>query len=80
MSVTVLLKLKEIPKTCASCPFYSEPAYTCHNERGNEAHCALGYMHGDMRDVSFRRGKLEGTRYSGCQLENNKIEPNESIH
>ena len=69
MSVEVIIKLKEYPNSCGTCPFYSEPEYRCHNERGNEAHCALGYMHGDMRDVSFRTGRHAGEKYSGCQLE-----------
>ena len=73
MSVQIALTLKELPKSCGECQFYREFEYRCHNERGMEAHCALGYMTGDMRDVSFKRGRHEGELYSGCQLETNLI-------
>lgn len=42
------------PKNCGDCLFYSEVSYRCHNERGNEARCELGFMKGfDMRDRSY---------------------------
>jgi len=79
MSVQIALTLKEIPKSCDKCPFYSELRYRCHNEVGYEARCALGYMTGDMRDISFREGRHAGELYSGCQLSNNLItDKNES--
>jgi hypothetical protein len=81
MSVQVVLTLKEFPNSCDNCPFYSEPEYRVHNERGNEAHCALGFMRGhDMRDVSFRKHGREGTKHFGCRLEILKPNSNESIH
>jgi hypothetical protein len=80
MSVRVVLTLREFPNSCEKCPFYSEPGYRVHNEIGNEAHCSLGFMQEDMRDVSFRKGKLAGTKYHGCRLEIEKTNPNESIH
>jgi len=69
----VLIDLKEIPTTCSGCPFYSNVPYTCHSERGTEAHCSLGYMHGDMRDVDFNSLSRRDKRYSDCQIENNII-------
>jgi len=60
---TVTIKM-EMPTTCGKCTFYSEPSYQCHNERGQEAYCALDYMRGnDMRDRSYRN-----SRFGGCQL------------
>lgn len=80
--VRVEIELKELPKACSKCPFYSNRNYTCHNERGTEAHCALGYMTGDMRDVNFNSPRYENERYSGCRLKFNVIpdNTNESIH
>ena len=79
MRVTVNIEMKKIPERCGECRFYSEPEYRCHNDRGNEAHCALGYMTGDMRDASYRQ-KL----YPGCRLTEDMEKPNnsnnESIH
>lgn len=74
MSVTVAVTLKELPKSCDSCPFYSERPYTCHNERGDEAHCALGYFRGtDMRDCSYRKGRRAGELHFNCRLKDNLI-------
>ena len=54
-----------VPGTCGGCVFYSEPEYMCHNERGNEAHCSLGFMRGhDMRDQSYYH-----KRFEGCKLD-----------
>ena len=75
MSVQVAITLKQLPTKCGECPFYSEPEYRCHSERGNEARCGLGYMRGeDMRDSSYKE-KL----YPRCQLKDNVIN-NQSIH
>jgi hypothetical protein len=79
MRVTVTVEMKKIPEKCGECRFYSEPEYRCHSERGNEAHCALGYMHGDLRDQSYR-----DSLYPDCQLGEDVIinndNHNESIH
>lgn len=82
MSVRVEIELKELPTACSKCPFYSNRPYTCHNERGTEAHCSLGYMHGDMRDLDFKSAKYKEEKYSGCRLEFNiaNNRNNESIH
>jgi hypothetical protein len=68
MSVTVAVTLKELPTKCGECKFYSEGTYTCHNERGKEPHCALGYMNGDMRDQSYK-----DSLYFDCRLKDNII-------
>jgi hypothetical protein len=71
----VALEIKEIPKTCGTCPFYRNEDYRCHNERGTEAHCLLGYMVGkDMRDVDFKSTRYVHERYAGCRIEDNIIE------
>lgn len=82
MGVRIAIELKELPKSCGKCPFYSNRPYTCHNERGTEAHCSLGFMHGDMRDVDFKSPRFETAIYGGCMLEFNVINDNsnESIH
>jgi len=80
MSVTVAIQLKEIPKSCDECKFYSNVPYRVHNESGTEAHCDLGYMNGDMRDVNFRTTH-KGELYSGCRIKDNVISTfNDSIH
>lgn len=57
--------MPEIPKTCDECPFHYTRAYQCHNERGLESFCELGYMRGyDTRDFWFNR-----YRFEHCQLE-----------
>ena len=82
MSIRVEIELKEIPTACSKCPFYSNREYRCHNERGTEARCSLGYMHGDMRDLNFYSDRYREEKYSGCMLEFNVINDNtnESIH
>lgn len=51
------------PKDCGRCLFYSEVPYRCHNERGNEARCKLGFMDGyDMRDKSYMNSLWEGCK------------------
>ena len=32
------------PVNCKECPMFSQVPYTCHNERGYEARCMMGYM------------------------------------
>lgn len=63
MKKKTLYGVTEIPKNCKECPAFSQTPYSCHNERGMEAHCSLGFMTGDMRDFSGR------TRYEGCRIE-----------
>lgn len=59
------VEVPEIPKTCAECPFYYNRVYQCHNERGLESFCELGYMYGyDTRDFWFNK-----YRFEHCQLE-----------
>lgn len=61
--------IERYPNYCGECPFFRLYDYSCHNERGKEGHCELGYMGGhDMRDFY---GKY---KFVGC-----KIEENESI-
>jgi len=69
MQILIELELKEEPNACSKCPFYQEYPYQCHNERGMEANCKLGFMTGDMRDISFRSEKRKNEKYSGCRLE-----------
>lgn len=60
---TIFVELKRLPKNCADCPMFSLSEYRCHNERGDQGNCKLGYMKGaDMRDFT---GK---SLYSGCRL------------
>lgn len=41
------------PVNCKECPMFSQVPYTCHNERGYEARCMMGYMENkDMRDFT----------------------------
>ena len=59
--------LEHYPNTCKECPAFRQHPYQCHNERGLEAHCTLGYMRGqDMRDFSGRR------LYEKCDIRNNE--------
>lgn len=59
----VSYQIERYPATCVECPAFSEQPYSCHNERGMEADCALGYMAGhDMRDYS---GKF---LFPGCKI------------
>ena len=48
---TILLELERYPENCRECPMFTMIPYQCHNERGMEGSCRLGYMDGyDMRD------------------------------
>ena len=56
--------LERYPQHCAECPAFRQYPYQCHNERGMEGDCMLGYMaHSDMRDFSGN------TRFEGCCIE-----------
>ena len=63
MKVEFIYEFDELPERCKDChAFYLTP-YQCHNECGDEAHCALGCMNGhDMRDfngdIRFKHCKL----------------------
>lgn len=49
----IKLIVDRYPNYCAECPMYYQEEYICHNERGVEANCKLGYMDGfDTRDWS----------------------------
>ena len=62
----VKYELNRYPKNCKECPAFKEYPYQCHNERGMEGDCLLGYMaHSDMRDFS---GNI---RFKDCDIENN---------
>ena len=57
------IKIERYPESCKECPAYSEYPYSCHNERGWEADCSLGYMVGfDMRDYNSNR------LFCGCRI------------
>lgn len=51
--MTVKYELERYPAMCSECPAFEKHPYSCHNERGEEADCRLGYMKGrDMRDFT----------------------------
>ena len=58
--------LERYPTRCGECPAFRQVPYSCHNERGMEAQCLLGYMSGhDTRDWSGR------TLFPGCRIQEN---------
>ena len=60
----VRMELYSYPTKCSECPAFFTTPYTCHNERGEEAHCYMGCMSGfDMRDFDGH------TLHRGCFLE-----------
>jgi len=64
---TVCYELSKYPEKCKECPAFSTSPYACQNERGEVAHCELGYMAGqDMRDFSGYK------KYSRCRIEQDK--------
>lgn len=68
---TILLELERYPEECDECPMFYKTPYICHNERGMEAGCRLGYMDDeDMRDFYGR------TLFVKCDIKNN---PNVSV-
>lgn len=47
----ITYEMERYPIKCNECPAFNQKPYNCHNERGWEATCELGYMNGrDMRD------------------------------
>ena len=67
----ILLELERYPRKCRECPMFTMMPYQCHNERGTEGGCRLGYMDGnDMRD--FYGDML----FTKCDIKNN---PNVTI-
>lgn len=63
---TVSATIERYPTRCGECPFFRLSNYSCHNERGEEGDCELGYMEGhDMRDFSGRY------KFFACKIEEN---------
>ena len=61
-----MYQLDRYPESCVECPFLREHFYQCHNERGTEFGCTLGYMKGyDTRDIHF---KVENKRFCGDRI------------
>lgn len=59
--------MSKYPTKCKECPCFSQQPYRCHNERGMEAKCSLGYMHReDMRDF------YGNTRFFKCRIEKSR--------
>lgn len=74
----IVLELERYPYKCNECPMFHTTQYECHNERGKEGHCDLGYM--DMFDMRDFDGWC---LFSPCDIRNNpdvtiKEENNES--
>lgn len=67
----IILELERYPKKCRECPMFTMMPYQCHNERGTEGGCRLGYMDGnDMRDF------YGDTLFAECNIKKN---PNVTI-
>lgn len=61
-----MYQLDRYPESCSECPFIRKHPYQCHNERGTEFSCALGYMKGhDTRDMY---SKVEYGRFCGDKI------------
>lgn len=62
----IIYELERYPVKCCECPAFHISQYECHNERGAEGHCELGYMNGyDMRD-------FDGwCLFNKCDIKNN---------
>lgn len=59
----ITYEMERYPEKCNECPAFRQTSYVCHNERGMEAQCELGFMDGkDMRDFN---GNI---KYSGCYM------------
>lgn len=59
----ITYEIERYPDRCNECPAFKQTPYSCHNERGMEAHCELGYMNGkDMRDFDGR------TKFKECWI------------
>ena len=64
--VIIALELDEYPTKCSECPMFYTHQYECHNERGVEGYCNLGYMDNyDMRDFDGR------CMFAPCDIKNN---------
>lgn len=64
---TIIVEMERYPNNCKECPMFHTTSYSCHNERGTEGHCDLGYMSNcDMRD--FYGNQL----FYKCDIQNNK--------
>lgn len=56
LTYQVSMRIPALPQSCRECPAFSTRPYICHNERGDVARCAMGYMGGcDTRDFSGRK-------------------------
>lgn len=65
-AMIVKYEFERYPTHCRECPAFTEHPYQCHNERGMEAGCMLGYMRKrDMRDF------YGNTRFVACDIEHN---------
>ena len=60
----VTYEMERYPEYCKECPAFKQTPSFCHNERGMEADCELGYMCGDMRDF------VGNIKYNKCKIEN----------
>lgn len=56
------------PVNCKECPMFSQVPYTCHNERGYEERCMMGYM--ANKDMRYFSGEV---LFDGCNLENDSL-------
>lgn len=62
----IVLELERYPENCKECPAFHTSRYQCHNERGIEGHCELGYMNDcDMRDF------YGWCLFKSCNIKNN---------
>lgn len=62
----ILLELERYPEKCRECPMFAMIPYQCHNERGREGVCRLGYMGDhDMRDF------YGDTLFAECRIKDN---------
>ena len=65
--IEMILHIESYHNHCKECPMFYQQPYSCHNERGMEGGCQLGYMaHSDTRDFSGY------TLFKGCQIKQNK--------
>lgn len=63
---TTFYQMERYPEKCNECPAFKQTPYSCHNERGMQGGCELGYMNRlDTRDFS---GSI---KIPTCDIENN---------
>ena len=62
----LLYEFERYPEKCCECPMFVRIPYQCHNKRGIEGGCRLGYMgDDDMRDFYGE------TLFAKCHIKNN---------